>query len=132
MKRTIVHTLFALGFVLLAGPACELAGSQKLGAMLMPSAHAVIGMPLTPVSYAGVARRTARRTVAVASVATTTAVVATTAAVASTVAVGTMVSMLPAGCASVHSGNATLFQCGGVYYRPAYQGPNVVYVVTTP
>lgn len=29
------------------------------------SAHAVIGRPLTPVSYAGVARRTTRRAVAV-------------------------------------------------------------------
>jgi len=29
---------------------------------LIPSAHAVVGRPLTPVSYAGVARRTARRT----------------------------------------------------------------------
>jgi len=28
---------------------------------LIPSAHAVVGRPLTPVSYAGVARRTARR-----------------------------------------------------------------------
>jgi hypothetical protein len=29
---------------------------------LIPSAYAVIGRPLTPLSYAGVARRTARRT----------------------------------------------------------------------
>jgi hypothetical protein len=29
----------------------------------MPSAHAVVGRPLTPVSVAGVARRTARRNV---------------------------------------------------------------------
>lgn len=29
---------------------------------LIPPAHAVIGRPLTPLSYAGVARRTARRT----------------------------------------------------------------------
>lgn len=39
-------------------------------------AHAVVGMPLTPVSYAGVARRTTRRTVyATAAVAAPTAVV---------------------------------------------------------
>ena len=30
---------------------------------LIPSAHAVVGRPLTPVSYAGVARRTSRRVV---------------------------------------------------------------------
>jgi hypothetical protein len=29
---------------------------------VIPPAHAVIGRPLTPLSYAGVARRTARRT----------------------------------------------------------------------
>ncbi|WP_291992984.1 hypothetical protein [Candidatus Accumulibacter sp. ACC003] len=28
---------------------------------LVPSAEAIVGRPLTPVSYAGVARRTARR-----------------------------------------------------------------------
>jgi hypothetical protein len=32
---------------------------------LMSTAHAVIGRPLTPMSYAGVARRTTRRAVAV-------------------------------------------------------------------
>ncbi|GMG83995.1 hypothetical protein LNKW23_32090 [Paralimibaculum aggregatum] len=29
---------------------------------IAPEAHAVVGRPLTPVSYAGVARRTSRRT----------------------------------------------------------------------
>ena len=29
---------------------------------VIPPAHAIIGRPLTPLSYAGVARRTARRT----------------------------------------------------------------------
>lgn len=33
------------------------------GALIAPgAAHAVVGRPLTPVSYAGVARRTSRRT----------------------------------------------------------------------
>jgi hypothetical protein len=36
---------------------------------LISSAHAVIGRPLTPVSYAGVARRTTRRAVAVGAAA---------------------------------------------------------------
>jgi hypothetical protein len=34
---------------------------------LLPEAHAIVGAPVTPVSVAGVARRTTRRTVAVAS-----------------------------------------------------------------
>jgi hypothetical protein len=32
------------------------------GALTMSTAHAVFGRPLTPLSYAGMARRTARRT----------------------------------------------------------------------
>jgi hypothetical protein len=32
-----------------------------LGVIIAGEAHAVIGMPLTPMSYAGVARRTVRR-----------------------------------------------------------------------
>jgi hypothetical protein len=32
--------------------------------LFVRSAHAIIGMPLTPMSYAGVARRTTRRAVA--------------------------------------------------------------------
>jgi hypothetical protein len=36
-------------------------------------AHAIIGRPLTPVSYAGVARRTTRRTVAATAAVTATA-----------------------------------------------------------
>jgi hypothetical protein len=43
---------------------------------LVSSAEARIGRPLTPLSYAGVARRTTRRAVAVGAVAAGTAVVA--------------------------------------------------------
>jgi hypothetical protein len=32
-----------------------------LGAFLASEAEAIVGMPLTPISYAGVARRTVRR-----------------------------------------------------------------------
>ena len=43
------------------------APESPLGLRLLPEAHAIVGAPLTPVSVAGVARRTTRRTVAVAS-----------------------------------------------------------------
>ena len=43
---------------------------------LIPSAKARIGRPLTPVSYAGVARRTTRRAVVYGGAATATAVAA--------------------------------------------------------
>ena len=45
-------------------------------ASLVSSAEAQVGRPLTPMSYAGVARRTTRRAVAVGAVATGAAVVA--------------------------------------------------------
>jgi hypothetical protein len=48
---------------------------------LVQKAHAVVGLPATPASVAGVARRTTRRTVAV--VGTSTAVAASTSAAAS-------------------------------------------------
>jgi hypothetical protein len=38
--------------------------SQSSSVSLVSSAHAIIGRPVTPLSYAGVARRTTRRAVA--------------------------------------------------------------------
>ena len=72
-------------------------------------ARAVVGRPATPVSYAGVARRSARRT---------TAVVATTPVVSAGA-----VTALPAGCALATG----VYTCGAVRYRPYYQGSTVVY-----
>lgn len=72
-------------------------------------AWAIVGRPLTPVSYAGVARRTTRRTVR------------RTAAV--TYPAGTMTTLAP-GCVA----GAGTYQCGGAAYRPYYHGPNLVYV----
>jgi hypothetical protein len=91
-------------------------------ASLASDASAVIGRPLTPMSYAGVARRTTRRAVyagaaySAASYATTTATIAT----------------LPAGCVDYVSAGVAYKHCGSTYYRPYYDGPNVVYSVATP
>ena len=46
------------------------------GSALISSAEARVGRPLTPMSYAGVARRTTRRAVAVGAVGTAAVVVA--------------------------------------------------------
>ncbi len=54
-KRRRLRWLLA-GLVLVAAPLEQLA--------FPPEAQAVVGRPLTPVSYAGAARRTTRRTVA--------------------------------------------------------------------
>jgi len=92
-------------------------------ALLAPeTANAVVGRPLTPVSAAGVARRTVRRDVAATSVAAG-AVVATGA-----VATAAALTTLPAGCSTLNSGGYTYHHCGSVYYQPVYDGPNVTYV----
>jgi hypothetical protein len=44
--------------------------NDRGGAAILSTAEAVIGRPLTPMSYAGVARRTTRRAVAVGAAAT--------------------------------------------------------------
>jgi hypothetical protein len=74
-------------------------------------AHAVVGRPLTPMSYAGVARRTARRT---------NAAYATVGAVPAGA-----VTTLPASCGFAGG----VYTCGTVRYRPYYSGPTVVYQV---
>lgn len=86
-------------------------------------AMAIVGRPLTPVSYAGVARRTVRRSAYVA------APVAAGAAVATGVAVGTAVATLPHGCNTMAGG---YYACGGNYYQQTYDGPNLVYVAVPP
>lgn len=81
--------------------------------VVMNTAEAVIGRPASPTSVAGVKRRTRRRT-------------------ARRVAVGTRVYTLPSGCITVVKRGVTYHHCGGVYYRPYYQGNTVVYVVEEP
>ena len=126
---------------------------------MVREAHAIVGAPVTPVSVAGVARRTTRRVV----VAESTAVAATTQQQAATAqqqqataqqqaataqqqaataqqqaaaarpagapAVGAVVNALPAGCKPETKDGVEYQKCGGVYYRAAFQGNNLVYVV---
>ncbi len=76
-------------------------------------AEARVGRPLTPASVGGVRRRTRRRTAAVVGAA----------------AYGTRVHALPGGCVVRPVGSIQYHYCGGVYYRPYYEGSQVVYVV---
>ncbi len=130
------------------------------GLTLLREAHAIVGAPLTPVSVAGVARRTTARTVVAAETAATSATAQQQAATAQqqqataqqqaatakqqeataqqqaaaarpagAPAVGTVVNALPAGCKPETKGGVEYQNCGGVYYRAAFQGNNLVYVV---
>jgi hypothetical protein len=79
-------------------------------------AFAIVGRPLTPVSYAGVARRTVRRSAYVGAATATAVGVGTAAAVGA----AATVRALPPGCAPG-------VVCGGVTYQPVYSGTTVVY-----
>ncbi|SEM44473.1 hypothetical protein SAMN04488103_101174 [Gemmobacter aquatilis] len=74
---------------------------------LTSQVEARVGRPATPVSAAGVARRSTRRVVR-----RTTVYIAT----------------LPVGCVTVVIDNMSLYSCGGVYYQP-YQNQYVVVVI---
>jgi hypothetical protein len=87
-----------------------------LAGIVGADAFAIIGMPLTPMSYAGVARRTARRTAYVGAASYGAAAASAGAAVAAPA-----VPALPPGCAPG-------VPCGGTTYQPAYSGTTVVYV----
>jgi len=142
IKRVIIST--ALVMLLLTDvPVPFEAILPPMVEQLVPEAHAVLG----------VRRRTRRRTAVVVGSAASAEVAAAnqqTAAAqqqaaaaeqeaaaaqqqasqsASAVPIGTLVQALPGGCASVVVNNANYFNCAGVYYKPAFQGNNLVYAV---
>lgn len=116
----------------------DIVDERSLNVALVRKAEAIVGRPLTPISAAGVARRTTRRVVGTTAVVATTAsasapppstVVVVTSPPASAVPIGTVVQALPGGCASVVVSGANYSNCGGVFYKAAFQGNNLVYVV---
>ena len=154
-RRALALTM-ALPLLYLAGVAPD----APAGLALLQEAQAVVGAPLTPVSVAGVARRTTRRVVVAESSASQAAAASTTATQqqqaataqqqaataqqqAATAqqqqtaasrppgapAVGAVVTALPAGCKPETRDGVEYQNCGGVYYRAAFQGNNLVYVV---
>ena len=150
MRKTLKIALsgLALPALLLADVSPEV----PLGLTLAREANAIIGAPLTPMSYAGVARRTTRRVMYTeAAVATTAAAGAAAASAAAAqpkpppppppapapaagpVPVGTVVAALPPGCVATPIGGVEYYNCApGVYYRAAFQGNNLVYVAAQP
>ena len=153
MKRILKHGLLAAGAVLFA--AADFGPQAPLGLTFVREAAAIVGAPLTPMSYAGVARRTTRRVAYAETAAVTTAAAASSqqtavaqqqaavaqqqaaaaqqqALAAGSPAIGTVVPALPAGCVAAPKGGVEYYQCGGVYYRAAFQGNNLVYVVQQP
>jgi hypothetical protein len=160
MKQSIKLPVMGISLLMLlsSGPAPE----APLGVALVQEAAAIVGVPWSPVSVAGVARRTTRRAVvasgsyaAAASYQQQTAVAeqqdaaqqqATAAQQQTTTAqqqaqrpegappLGSIAASLPEGCAknTVTIGDVQYYDCSGVYYRAAFQGNNLVYVVSQP
>ena len=94
MKKSILG-LMALALALGFGDIQPGIGIE--GWSLVKEAHAIVGRPLTPVSAAGVARRTTRRVIVRTSI---------------------YVATLPPACTVVVVEGATLHMCGGTYYQP--------------
>ena len=93
MKKSTLG-LLALGLTLGIGDFQS--GAIFEGVSLVKEAHAIVGRPLTPVSVAGVARRTTRRMIYATNV---------------------YVATLPPACTVVVIEGTTLQQCGGTYYQ---------------
>lgn len=112
-KRAVIVGLAALVAI---GVATE-SGPMILGG---GDSHAIVGRPATPMSYAGVARRTTRRTVRRGAYYGG----GYGAPYAAPYAAPTgYVTALPGGCAP----SGGYYVCGGARYQPYYNGPNVVY-----
>jgi len=160
MKRINVPKALVVAAALPLLYLADAAPDAPLGLTLVRDAGAVVGAPMTPVSAAGVARRSTARAVAATSAsasatsqqqaataqqqaatakqqaataqqqaATAKQLEAAGARPAGAPPVGTIVSTLPAGCKPEVKGGVELQNCGGVYYRAAFQGNNLVYAV---
>jgi len=139
---TVLRTLLFVCFLLLMF-SIDVPNEIPSNVIFLSEAEAIIGRPLTPVSYAGVARRTTRRVVGTTAVVATSTAAATqpttviveqapaqpSAQATTAVPIGTVVPALPAGCSSVAVQGANYFNCAGVYYKPSFQGNNLIYVV---
>ena len=104
MKSVI--RIFVIGCCLLAADLLT-DGLFNSGMLLKTEAEARIGRPFTPLSVAGVARRTTRRTIRRSAIYAAT---------------------LPRGYSTVVIEGATLYRYGGTYYQPYGNQYVVVYV----
>jgi hypothetical protein len=101
IKRHLIF-LLALSFFLEVEPVSFVFSGKSNS-----EAQARVGRPATPMSYAGVARRTTRRVWR---------------------RTGAYYAALPAGCGRVTLYGAAVWNCAGVYYQP-YGGQYVIVVV---
>ena len=131
MKQFTKPLFFALAFAGLW--LVDFSPEAPFAPVLVGDADAIVGRPLSPVSVAGVARRSTRRAVYATSVSDASAQQQQqqqqAAAAANRLPAGTVVTALPSGCESTTVDGVSLFNCGGVMYQPSFKSNNLVYVV---
>lgn len=103
MNTVKLKVLFAASACLMLAGGIEVGGHK--GISLVSDAEARVGRPRTPVSVAGVARRTTRRTIRR----------------------GAYIAAVPAGCVYGSYYGYQLYSCGGNYYQKSGGGYVVVY-----
>jgi hypothetical protein len=121
--KRMLGGLLAIAALALAG---ELTGTSPL-LLGGGDAHAVIGRPLTPMSYAGVARRTTRRAVYAGAVAAPVVAAPVVAAPVPVAPAAGVVTTLPGGCGRADAAGGVYYQCGAARYQPYYYGSTLVY-----
>jgi hypothetical protein len=165
--KTILMIIFVTAFLSLFLIAdFQPQSSLKIG--WLGDAEAIIGLPWTPLSFAGVARRSMYRqavygaavanaaaanaaaanyayanaaaaqaaasnaSAAQAAAANAAASAAAAQRAAAALPIGSTVPYLPPNCNSTLINGTNYFNCGGVYYKPGFEGNNVVYIVSNP
>ena len=106
MKTSVKAALVALAVLFGAGD-LQVGGHEGNPALFgfASEAEAIVGRPLTPVSAAGVARRTTRRVIRR----------------------GAYIGAIPAGCPYGSYYGYSLYYCGGTYYQRSGSGYVIVY-----
>ena len=142
MKTLIKTAILGIGLALLAtvdvtvvdGPA-----DLAISVQWMSEAEAVMGRQRrtrrrgVAVGYsAGKASGAAAATAATAPVPAPAPAPAPATQPAGALPIGTIVTALPNGCSTITMSGVQYNNCGGVYYRAAFQGNSLVYMVSQP
>ena len=146
MKALIKTAILGIGLAFLATgnvTVVETPDGSAIRVELMSEAEAVMGRQRRTrrrglaVGYAagsasGAAAATAATTAAPAPAPEPAPTAAAPAQPAGAQPIGSIVTTLPAGCTALTMSGVQYSNCGGVYYRAAFQGSNLVYVVAQP
>jgi hypothetical protein len=131
IKTVILGICLGLLTIIVAIPSGSPLSLKLVSLQLVPEAHAILG----------VRRRSMRRGVIIgSSMAATSAAAAPAPAPAPAPVsqpvgappIGSIIAALPAGCVTSPIGGVEYYNCNGVFYRSAFQGNNLVYVVSQP